>query len=619
MNIAFQVLKDYAVDLSMPAIRDARRRIFENSSTGRFSMSIFEAIQQIKSTYISSRHSRSDYFTVIKKLVTQRNKAEGGNKISWQQGIDEVYALLEDEIITNHGKPLTPVKFGTSGWRGLLGKDIFTRSVAGVTAAILTLYRQGEDNREIMKALGISSFKEMQERGAVVGFDNRFGGEIMARAVVNVLNANGVFVYYAGEATTGILSASVLERRAAFSINLTPSHNPLEYGGFKYNAADAGPAAPILTDTITANARDILNNGSQYLPEDLILVKPVKELFYISHEPALLSWQSLVRKGLNKHGINYYGVVEQLAITPDMVVGVDCMHGSSRKYIRKLLGKPPQDRLFTLRDTNDPTFGGIAPEPSSANIKPVMVALQKRKEKLKIGVIIDPDGDRIRFTDGETEISMNQFGAMAYHFIHEIKEKKGMVAKTVATSNLANNLAQAFGEEVFEPRVGFKEFKPVIDRALVCFEESDGISVIGHTPEKDSFIGLILAIDMVTTLKKNLGDYLREIEDTFGVFFPDRDGIAVSQKGDDLQNSLSVLEKYGVGSKVLVGSKEKIIKEVLTIDGRKMILEDDSWIMIRPSGTESKVRFYVEARQPSEPGLLIQSAKSMLAETGVID
>ena len=582
-------------------------------------MSIQETIQQIKSIHISSRHSESDYFTAIKKLVKQRNKAGNEEKPAWQQGIDEIYTLLEDEIITNKSNPLTPVKFGTSGWRGLLGKDIFVRSVAAITAAILTLYKQAGDNREMLNALGVHDFKDMQSRGGVVGFDNRFGGEIMARAVVNVLSANGVFVYYAGESTTGILSASVLERKAAFSINLTPSHNPLEYGGFKYNAADAGPAAQILTDNITTNAKDILDKGSEYLPENIDFLKPIKELSGINHEAALLSWQNLIRSNHQTHAVDYYGVVERTAIIKDMVVGIDCMHGASRDYIRPLLGNPAEDKLFLLRDTNDPTFGGIAPEPSSVNMKPVMVELQKRKEKFKIGAIIDPDGDRIRFTDGETEISMNQFGAMAYHFLHEIKEKKGMVAKTVATSNLANNLAKAFGEEVFEPKVGFKEFKPVIDKALVFFEESDGISIIGHTPEKDGFIGLILAIDMVTTLKKNLGDYLREIEDTYGHFFPDRDGIAVSQKGEELQKSLSILEKYGVGSKVVVGSKEKTVKEVLTVDGRKMILEDDSWIMIRPSGTEPKVRFYVEAREEPETALLVQTAKSMLAETGVID
>jgi phosphomannomutase len=233
------------------------------------------------------------------------------------------------------------------------------------------------------------------------------------------------------------------------------------------------------------------------------------------------------------------------------------VHGASRSYLSRLLHNPPAGRLIVLRDTADPTFGGIAPEPSSTNMQPVMTTLAARKEPLKIGAIIDPDGDRIRFTDGTIEISMNQFGAMAYHFLHEIKGKRGMVAKTVASSNLANAVATQLGEEVFEPKVGFKEFKPVINKALVYFEESDGISIIGHTPEKDAFIGLILAIDMVLTLKKprvNTSPRSR----AYGHFYPDRDGVTVSQQGESLLPPSTNCEKsYAPGKQIRVGAVKK--------------------------------------------------------------
>jgi len=465
----------------------------------------------------------------------------------------------------------------------------------------------------------VHSFAEMQRRGGVVGFDNRFGGPLLAQAVVNVLCANGVKVFYAGEATTGALSASVLIHKAAFSINLTPSHNPLEYGGFKYNAADAGPASPLLTDTITQLARDYI--GSQrvpFIPAGLNLARSLSELPALVSEDALASWQQLVRKGFDRHGIDYDRLLTEFAHDHDVVVCVDAVHGAARNYIARLLDNPPTNRLILLRDTEDPTFGGIAPEPSSANMQPVLTTLASRSEPLKIGAIIDPDGDRIRFTDGTVEISMNQFGAMAYHFLHEIKKKKGMVAKTVASSNLANALAAQLGEEIFEPKVGFKEFKPVINKALVYFEESDGISITGHTPEKDAFIGLILAIDMVLTLRKPLGQYLADIEAAFGHYYPDRDGVTVSKQGDSLLQALDQLRHYGPGSHVQVGEDLKTITQVIDIDGRKMILDDGSWIMIRPSGTEPKVRFYVEARSREETALLVKSAKSMLAETGLL-
>jgi phosphomannomutase len=348
------------------------------------------------------------------------------------------------------------------------------------------------------------------------------------------------------------------------------------------------------------------------------LQKPLAELPNLVLEDTLASWQQLVRDGEALHGITYDRLLTELAANQQVVVCVDTVHGASRRYIGRLLNNPPQDRLILLRDMDDPTFGGIAPEPSSANMQPTIRALANRSEPLKIGAIIDPDGDRIRFTDGNIEISMNQFGAMAYHFLHEIKGKQGMVAKTVASSNLANALASQLGEEIFEPKVGFKEFKPVINKALVYFEESDGISIIGHTPEKDAFIGLILAIDMVLTLNKSLGAYLEEIESTFGHYYPDRDGVTVSQQGATLLATLSRLQSYGPGSRIQVGKERKIITGVIDIDGRKMILEDGSWIMIRPSGTEPKVRFYVEARTPEETSMLVKSAKSMLAEIGLL-
>lgn len=564
-------------------------------------------------------HDRSRYFEAIKALVAGRDQAEGSERAAWQQAIDEVYALVADEIRNRAGQPLKPVSFGTSGWRGLLGKELFVRSVAVVTAAILSLYKKAEQDGELAGALGVASFAEMRERGCVLGFDNRFGGPMLALAVANVLAANGVRILYAGEATTGALSASVLVRHAAFSINLTPSHNPLEYGGFKYNAADAGPAAPILTEHITRMARDCMGRQSvPLLPPDLDLQKPLDQLPDVSHEDALASWQRLVREGKRRHGLDYDQLVQDFAARDDIFVCLDPVHGASRDMLAALLGNPDAGHLKILRHTADPTFGGIAPEPSSANLRPVMAELQSAGQPLRLGAIIDPDGDRIRFTDGHVEISMNQFGAMAYHYLHEHKGKRGMAAKTVATSNLANALAAGFGEELFEPRVGFKEFKPVIGRALVCFEESDGITVIGHTPEKDAFIGLMLALDMTLTLKKPLGAYLHEIEERYGYYYPAKDSALVSQQGETLLAALNKLARYDVGATLEVGGRAHTVKRVIAIDGRKLILDDDSWIMIRPSGTEPKVRFYVEARNPEGCGQLVETAKSLLAETGLL-
>jgi len=578
-------------------------------------MTIADEVRELyKSCKIGNDHAGSDYFTLIRNLVEKR-KNEGE---VWQRYIDQVYLLVMDEIVGNTGQPREVVKFGTSGWRGILGKDLFVRSVSFVTAAIVELYQAVDEQPELAPFLGVSTLQEGREKGCVVGFDNRFGGEVMAVAVIEVLVRAGFTVHYAGESTTGVLSAALMELGAAFSINLTPSHNPLEYGGFKYNAADAGPAASELTDRITVNARRIIAaDASPLVSLTASLPLPSQRTDIRPFDP-LASWKSLVHRNVTAHGLDLDKIMHGFQENQDLCVVIDSVHGASRLHVAPLFNDNGGERLIHLRANADVTFGGIAPEPSSANMHQVGETLRARPERLKLGAIIDPDGDRIRFTDGTVEISMNQFGAMAYHFLHEIKGKRGMVAKTVATSNLANGLARAFGEQVFEPKVGFKEFKPVIGQALVCFEESDGISVIGHTPEKDAYIGLLAAMDMVLTLKMNLGEYLHRIEEEYGAYYPDRGGLEVSAKGEELKVILQRLQSYSVGALVKVGEVDQRIAEVIAIDGRKMIFEDGSWLMIRPSGTEPKVRFYVESRTAAGTGNLVQAAKAMLKEIGLL-
>jgi phosphomannomutase len=562
---------------------------------------------------IPGNHPASDYFGLLRQLVAKRGQfpTNSPEQRFWQEGIDRVYAQLAAEICSNRRPPLKPVKFGTSGWRGLLGKELCANSVAQVTLAITELYDEAGRDPELSEALGVNSPAEARARGCLLGYDNRFGGEILAEAVAEVLTGQGFVVHAAGESTTGVLSAALLELKAAFSINLTPSHNPLEYGGFKFNAADGGPAAPVITDRITARAEAIITADRRPdRPPRPELCRPCD---------ALALWLDFVRRGSELHGLKHGEIIARFLADPRLVVVIDAVHGASRVHLRRLFANQTSDRLLFLRDTSDPTFGGIAPEPSRENLRPAREILAGRPEPLKLGMIIDPDADRIRFTDGVNDIDMNRFGAAAYHYLHEGKGRRGLVAKSVATSNFANAVAKGLGEEVFESRVGFKEFKPVIGRALVMFEESDGISTLGHTPEKDAYIGLLLALDLVLSTGQNLGDYLSGMEKRFGAYYPGRSSINVSQQGEPLLATLDKLAKYGVGSAVTVGGREKRIVEVLSIDGRKLIFDDGSWLLIRPSGTEPKVRFYVEARSDDGCQALIDSCRRLLAEIGLVD
>ncbi len=245
--------------------------------------------------------------------------------------------------------------------------------------------------------------------------------------------------------------------------------------------------------------------------------------------------------------------------------------------------------------------------------------LKASNSRFKLGVIMDPDGDRIRFADGTIQIPMNYFGAMAFHFLHVHKKISGVVAKSVGTSNLVNAIAERLNVPVRETSVGFKNFRPYLlrksgERAVVAFEESDGISGYNHTLEKDALFGLLLALEMMAVTGKNLGAYLTDIMNEFGHYYPDRSGISVDRSlvGEPLISKLSVIrEHYRKGTTLDIGGAARTVKDVITVDGTKLVFDDGSWLMIRPSGTEPKVRFYIEARTEQGKKAVFATAEKM--------
>jgi phosphomannomutase len=185
-----------------------------------------------------------------------------------------------------------------------------------------------------------------------------------------------------------------------------------------------------------------------------------------------------------------------------------------------------------------------------------------------------------------------------------------------------NAVAGRLGIPVRETKVGFKNFRPYMlkasgERAVVAFEESDGISAYNHTLEKDALFGLLLAIEMMAVTRKNLSEYLKDIMDEFGYYYPDRSGISVDPAlvGEPLMKRLSkIKEQYKMGTAVNIGSHNRTVKDVITVDGTKVVFDDGSWLMIRPSGTEPKVRFYIEARTEEGKKAIFDLAEKMTRE-----
>jgi phosphomannomutase len=476
------------------------------------------------------------------------------------------------------------IVFGTSGWRGEIGTDFTFNNVRVVTTAIIRMLK-GNDPA-VMNAMGVADFEEIKKRGVIVGHDNRFLGPEFSREVIGLLQNEGIKAWYAGEAVTPEFSAGIEMTDAACSINLTPSHNPANYGGFKFNPSDGGPAGP----EITAGIEDIANR----MMNESVVIDPV-----LPEQVDEIDLTGLYIKYITERKTLDVEKIRRFIEKEDCIICIDNVHGATRGKIQRIIGE--SEKICYLRTGDDYLFGGLAPEPSDRNMAGIEKILKESSAPFKLGVILDPDGDRIRHADGKMKISMNYFGAMALHFLHVHKGFAGVAAKSVGTSNLVNAVAEKLKVPLKETKVGFKNFRPFMlktseERAVVVFEESDGISGFNHTMEKDALFGILLAIEMMAVTGKNLSDYLNDIMDEFGHYYPDRSGISVDRSlaGDTLRKRLAVIqEQYKEGTVVNINGHRRTIKNIITVDGTKLVFDDGSWLMIRPSGTEPKVRFYI--------------------------
>ncbi|RJR18847.1 MAG: phosphomannomutase [Nitrospiraceae bacterium] len=510
--------------------------------------------------------------------------------------------LSEIERFARENKRPTEVVFGTSGWRGEIGTDYTFNNVRIVASAIIAMFKEGAP--PVMEAMGVSDYEDIKKRGVIVGHDNRFLGPAFAREVIGLLQKEGIRTFYAGEAATPEFSAGIEMLNAACSINLTPSHNPANYGGFKFNPSDGGPAGTEITTKIEEIANRMMKESPVLTPVEPVHVEKTDlTSLYIKYIAE--------RKTLDIQKIRDF--VER----EDCVICIDNVHGATRGRIERIIGKSL--KIKYLRTEDDYLFGGVAPEPSDSNMKDLWKVLKDSKASFKLGVILDPDGDRIRHADDSMIIPMNYFGAMALHFLNVHKGITGVAAKSVGTSNLVNAIAKKLNIPVRETKVGFKNFRPYMlrkseERAIVCFEESDGISGFNHTLEKDALFGILIALEMMSVTGKNLSVYLKDIMEEFGHYYPDRSGIEVDRSlaGETLVKKLSsIREKYNVGSALNINGDRRTITDVITVDGTKLVFDDGSWLMIRPSGTEPKVRFYIEARSEEGKKAVFVTAEKM--------
>jgi alpha-D-glucose phosphate-specific phosphoglucomutase len=448
---------------------------------------------------------------------------------------------------------MSDIKFGTDGWRGIMASDFTFNNVKVVTQAIADYINE----------------QKQGERGVVIGYDNRFLSPEFAGACEDVLTANGIKVYMTQTATpTPVIAFEVVNRKAAGAIMITASHNPSTHNGIKFIPEYGGPANTGITDKIVENVKRVLESGKVNDRGNGELVKlstPKKEyieaiLKFIDLEVIKSAKLNIVYNPMFGAGIGY---------TAEILESLGC-------------------RLKEINNHRDPLFGGSMPEPTMANLGDLIDNM--KLENADLGLATDGDADRFGVIDNTgSYISPNQVIYLLTDYLFKTRGWKGAVARTVATTYMVDRFAEKYGMEVIETPVGFKYIAEALmnTNAFIGGEESGGLSIKGHVPEKDGILACLLVVEMVARYGKSPTEIMEDLKKDIGYLYSNRLDIHCSVHAKE--RVLNYLKEYKPDS--IAGKK---LEKVIGIDGKKFVMEDGSWALIRASGTEALFRIYAE-------------------------
>lgn len=451
------------------------------------------------------------------------------------------------------------IKFGTSGWRGVIADDFTVARVKAVTQAIADhLAAQG-----------------LKEKGVVVGYDTRFLSERFAAEAVKVLAANGIHSYLSNrDVPTPVVSFEIIRRKAAGGINFTASHNPPQYNGLKFSPAWGGPALPETTKDIEARSNALVDRNAIAImsPEE------ARQKGLVEEVDLSKAYLDDIRKKVDFEPIR----------KARLKAAVDLLYGTGRGYLDSAL-KEAGCGVTVIHGHRDTLFGGRSPEPSEENLAELSGMM--KKGRFDIGLAVDGDADRFGFLDADgTYINPNQALALLLDYLCRTRGWKGGAARSIATSHLIDAVAKKHGIEVYETGVGFKFIGDLLVQGKVIFggEESAGLTIKDHVPEKDGILACLLAAEMVAREKKSLKELLKRLYKDVGTILNNRINIHLTEG-----NRAEVHARLSQPLAELGGLRVKGKKT--TADGTKYMLDDDSWVLMRASGTEPVVRLYVEA------------------------
>jgi phosphoglucomutase len=469
------------------------------------------------------------------------------------------------------------ITFGTSGWRAIIAEDFTFENVKLVSQAIADY---------------IHSINA-QDKGIIITSDTRFLGEKLREFSARILAANGIKVFLTKRDTpTPVCAYEIIRRQTAGGINFTASHNPPFYQGIKYSPPTGAPAPPETTKWIENRIQQITQTPTQ------LELKSIQELEQ-KKIVEIIDPQKEYFKQLKKY-IDFNVIKKS-----NLKIIYDCMHGTGRDYLDMAL-KQNGCKVEILNNNLDPYFGGFPPEPTKNNMPTLIKKIKTSKNSF--GVATDGDADRFGFVDFDGScIDANFIIALLFDYIIKYKTWKGSVVRTLATTHLIDSIASKNNITLHDVPVGFKFIGEVMQREdiLIGGEESGGLTVHRHVPEKDGILACLLVIEMVARTKKSLKELLAEVYKKYGTFYTARLNLHLD---DQTKEKLFTFLKNDTPSQI----NNLPVSKIDDRDGTKIILNDGSWLLVRFSGTEPIVRFYVEARTKKQLNDLQKYATDLL-------
>jgi alpha-D-glucose phosphate-specific phosphoglucomutase len=459
-------------------------------------------------------------------------------------------------------KTVNPIKFGTDGWRAVIAEE-FTF-----------------DNVRIC-AQGLADYlleRGQAAKGLVIAYDTRFASEDFAAAAAEVAAANGIKVYLCSKAVpTPEASFGVVSRQAAAAVIITASHNPAIYNGFKIKSADGASAPTEMIAAVEKNIQRIFESGA--VKRMLIANATKKKLVeQVDFDPPYLEKMA---KMVDLERIRRSG----------FTIAIDTMHGAGIGYFKALLDGGSV-KIIEYNNERNPVFPGINPEPIAVNLKKLSAAV--KSHRAAVGLATDGDADRIGIIDenGKFVTQLEVYALLALYLL-EVRGERGAIVKTVTATSMLYRLGELFDVPVIETPVGFKYVAPVMieKNALIGGEESGGYGFRGHVPERDATLAGLYFLDFMVSTGKTPAQLLDYLFAKVGPHYYNRHDFHFPE--EKRQSIINRMEQNKPSA--IYGSK---VAKFDTDDGFRYTLQDNSWLLVRFSGTEPLLRIYAEASSP---------------------